>query len=116
MYRRKFIIIIYDNPLEPSLVGEIYKELNHWDEIAIFLQPLYDKLVKLCFFSRLGVALPQKANGLRKAGFTAYLAKSAGDSEGLQFQVVIGRFRTGMHAYHSEERLIKRKYTRHTTA
>ena len=28
-------MIIYDNPLEPPLVGEIYKELNHWDEIAI---------------------------------------------------------------------------------
>jgi len=82
---------------------------------------LYYKLVKLyffstTFFSRLGVALSQKADGLRKAGFAAYLVKSVGDSEGLQFQVVIARFRTGMHAYHNEERLIKRKYTRHAIA
>jgi hypothetical protein len=51
----------------------------------------------------------------RKAGFAAYLVKSAGDSEGLQFQVVIDRFRTGTDAYHIAERLIKRKYTRHST-
>ena len=64
---------------------------------------------------RNGLSAMKSVNTLRKAGFAAYLVKSAGGKKGLRFRVVTGRFRTKTEAYRSSVKLIRSKGIKHAS-
>ena len=99
--------------VEESEEWKIKKELFRKQKTEI-LSSKFPFVVQASSHKKWALAM-KKANSLRKAGFAAYLVKSAEESEDLQFRVVIGRFRTGTDADHFAGRLIKGKYTKHAT-